>query len=316
MKRIIGLVFFAVVMFTGQRGFSQNVRGHWYGIGRLQVSQTYQDYLSELTLKQNGKNVTGSFQYYFKDSLVNVHVSGSFDLAKRKLRLRPFKMIYYLSPTAQNSIDCYMSGEFDLLVSKTESVLNGLLMSDADHKYTVPNISFRLKRSNDTADWVQQEEPAALPDTVSRQKNIPAVTAAATVPGAQDTIVSEASHSATAFAERKKVFTKEIAVTERRLRIEIYDNGQIDYDSVSLFLNGKMVLPKSKLDHRAIRLTIDLDPTLPYNELSMVAENLGMIPPNTAALVVYDGKTRYETLLSSDLSKTATLKLVTKGSGQ
>jgi archaellum component FlaF (FlaF/FlaG flagellin family) len=316
MNRITGILLLGMGVFAGQGVFSQNVRGHWYGIGRLQVSQTYQDYLSELTLKQNGKNVTGSFQYYFKDSLVNVNVSGSFDLAKRKLRLRPFKMIYYLSPTAQNSIDCYMSGEFDLLVSKTESVLNGLLMSDADHKYTVPNISFRLKRSNDTADWVRHEEPAILPDTTGSKQAVTAAAVSSAAPVQQDTVVSEASQSANAFARREKVFTKEIAVTERRLRIEIYDNGQIDYDSVSLFLNGKMVLPKSKLDHRAIRLTIDLDPTLPYNELSMVAENLGMIPPNTAALVVYDGKTRYETLLSSDLSKTATLKLVTKGGGQ
>ena len=66
------------------------------------------------------------------------------------------------------------------------------------------------------------------------------------------------------------------------------------------------------LKHKAIHLTIDLDPNLEFNELSMLAENLGMIPPNTAALVIYDGKIRYETLLSSDLSKSATIKLVKK----
>ncbi|NCI46485.1 hypothetical protein [Sediminibacterium soli] len=297
-----GLVALAVWL-GAHSGFSQDVRGHWYGIGRLQVSQTYQDYLSELTLKQSGKNVSGSFQYYFKDSLVKVNIEGSFDAVSRKLRLKPFKMIYYLSPTAQNSIDCSMSGNFDLLVSKTESVLNGLLVTDADHKYTVPSIGFRLKKSNDTANWVRADEEIAVPgDTVPR------LTASQPV----SEPVSEASLSTEAFTRREKVFAKEIVITERKLRIEIYDNGQIDYDSVSLFLNGKMILPKSKLDHRAIRLSIEIDPSLPYNELSMVAENLGMIPPNTAALVVYDGKNRHETLLSSDLSKTATIKLVTK----
>ena len=35
----------------------------------------------------------------------------------------------------------------------------------------------------------------------------------------------------------------------------------------------------------------------------------GMIPPNTAALIIYDGKTRYETLLTSDLSKNAAIKI-------
>lgn len=81
---------------------------------------------------------------------------------------------------------------------------------------------------------------------------------------------------------------------------------------VSLYLNNKLVLPKVSLTHRAVRLTINLDPSLPFNELSMFAENLGTKPPNTAALILYDGATRYETLLSSDLSKSATLKLKKK----
>jgi hypothetical protein len=89
----------------------------------------------------------------------------------------------------------------------------------------------------------------------------------------------------------------------------MYDNGEIDYDSVSLFLNNKQILQKSMLTHKAIRLTIDLDPNLEVNELSMFAENLGMIPPNTAALILYDGNTRYETMLTSDLSKSATLRI-------
>ncbi len=278
---------------------SQNVNGHWFGIGMVQTSQTYQNYLSELVLRQKGKIVSGALHYYFKDSLVKVPVSGSFDAATRRLSIKPFSMIYYLSPTAQNSIDCNMSGSFLLTVSKTESVLAGSLMPDANHKYTVPNINFRLVRSDDTLDWVKTEEPEIKP-----QPPVPVVVAA---PVAVE-VLPEIT-AVEAFTKREKVFTKEIEVTGTSLRLEIYDNGQVDYDSVSLFFNNKLILPKRKLDHRAIRLTIELDPAIEDNELSMFAENLGMIPPNTAALVIYDGKDRYETLLSSDLSKSATIKL-------
>ncbi len=126
-----------------------------------------------------------------------------------------------------------------------------------------------------------------------------------TVIAAPSPVISETE----AFVQRSKVFTKEIEVVNSSLRLELYDNGEIDYDSVSLFLNNKRILPKTMLTHRAIRITIELDPNLEYNELSMFAENLGMIPPNTAALILFDGKTRYETLLTSDLSKSATLRL-------
>ena len=70
-----------------------------------------------------------------------------------------------------------------------------------------------------------------------------------------------------------------------------------------------MILPQSMLNLTPIKLNIQLDSSLAFNELSMVAINLGTIPPNTALLVLYDGNIRYEVFLSSDLNKSATLRL-------
>jgi len=273
---------------------AQNVTGHWFGIGMIQTSEQYNGYLSEMILRQKGTVVLGELNYYFKDSLVKVALNGSFDELTHKLSIKPFTVMYYRSPSAKNSIDCKMSGNFVLLASKTESILSGKLASDADHRYTVPDINFRFKRSDDTAALVMKDEPEEI-----KKDTMPA-------------IPSEKNQTIDAFAKREKLFTKELEIVNSSLRLELYDNGQIDYDSVSLFFNNKLILPKTMLTHKAIRLTIQLDPDLEFNELSMFAENLGMIPPNTAALIVYDGKTRYETLLSSDLSKSATLKLKRK----
>jgi hypothetical protein len=290
-----------MVCFIVHSCFSQKVNGHWYGIGMVQTSLTYHSYLSELVLQQKGKTVSGVLYYYFRDSLVKVNINGSFDDDSRRLRIKPFPVIYYQSPSVENSIDCYISGSFQLVAAKTESVLSGNLSGDADHKYTVPNISFRLKRSDDTLDWVKVNEPEPRPDTIAAVAPVPAPAPA-----------QEQIQTLEEFNKRAKVFTKELEVSSTSLRLELYDNGQIDYDSVSLIFNDKLILPKTMLNHRAIRLTIQLDPSLEYNELSMFAENLGMIPPNTAALIIYDGKTRYETLLTSDFSKNATIKISRK----
>lgn len=281
-----------IVLFISASLPAQNVDGHWYGIGMLQVSGEYNNYLTEMVLRQKGKTVTGVLNYYFKDSLVKVNLSGSYDGNSHILNIKPFALMYYRSPTARNSIDCYMSGSFVLMASKTESVLAGNLVSDANHRYTVPQISLRLKKSDDTASLVMKNEPEEE-DTIALVR----------------TPVNETIE---AFNKREKVFTKELEIINTTIRLELYDNGQVDYDSVSLFFNNKLLLPKTKLDHRAIKLTLVLDPTLEFNELSMFADNLGMIPPNTAALIVYDGKIRYETLLSSDLNKSASLKLKRK----
>lgn len=275
--------------------FSQQVNGHWYGIGKMPATRDYHQYLSELVLRQKGKQVWGELDYYFRDSLVKVPISGSFDPVSRKLSILPFSMIYFRSPSARNSIDVNLSGNFNLLVSKTESVLTGSLVPDDDHKYTVPEINYRFTRSDDTTDLVMVNEEPII------QKPV--------VIAAEPTLQPETEDD---FTKRTKVYTKELELENPSIRLEIYDNGEIDGDMISLYLNNKLVLPKVTLTHKAVRLTIELDPSLPFNELSMFAENLGTKPPNTAALIVYDGKTRYETLLSSDLSKSATLKLKKK----
>lgn len=294
MYKKAGFVTLLLIMITANtRSFAQNVDGHWYGIGLVQMTGEYNGYLSELVLRQKGRTVYGVLNYYFKDSLVKVNLNGFFDEQTRKLTIRPFALIYYRSPNARNSIDCYMSGNFVLTASKSESVLTGGLVSDANHRYTVPGISLKLRKSDDTTDLVMIDEPEPVQktETLETQPTSPEI------------------QTLEAFTKREKVFTKELDIANTTLRLELYDNGEIDYDSVSLFLNGKLIMPKTKLDHRAIRLTIQLDPTLEYNELSMFAENLGRIPPNTAALIIYDGKARYETLLTSDLGKNASLKL-------
>lgn len=291
--RAAGLILFLLMQ---AHSFSQNVDGHWFGVGVVQATSDHSNYMSELTLHQKGKIVSGTLQYYFKDSLVTVKVSGSYDNETHKLLIRPFSMIYYLSPSARNSIDVNMSGDFVMLASKAESVLSGSLISDLQHRRTTPPINFRFKRSNDTANLVITEE----------QEEIKKDTVIAAVP--------EVVKPVEVFTQRPKVFFKEIEVENSSLRLEIYDNGEIDGDEVTLFLNNKRILVKSKLTHRAIRVTIELDPTLEYNELSMFAENLGVIPipPNTAALILYDGKIRHENVLSSDLNKSATLRIKKK----
>jgi len=292
MKMIKAAVVLGLLCIT-LHSSAQQVNGHWFGIGMLQTTRQYNTYMSELVMQQKGKSVNGYLNYYFKDSLVKVTVTGSFDQQTHRLSLNPFPVMYYLSPSAQNSIDCSMSGSFVLLASKTESLLTGRLFGDEDHKYTVPDISIRLTKSNDTALLVMKDdEPEEKKDTVITAPVIPT--------------------ALEAFNQRGKIVAKELEVSNAVLKLQLYDNGSIDYDSVSLFLNNKMILPKTLLTHKAIKINIELDPALEINELSMFAENLGMIPPNTAALILYDGVTRYETLLTSDLNKSATLRLKKK----
>jgi hypothetical protein len=111
------------------------------------------------------------------------------------------------------------------------------------------------------------------------------------------------------FKKRKQIVSKQIEVGSDSLRLSFYDNAEVDGDSISVFLNGNLVVAHQELNERAFNVYIQLDSTREVNEVSMFAENLGKYPPNTALMVLTDGDKRYETFLSSDFKGNATIRI-------
>jgi hypothetical protein len=114
---------------------------------------------------------------------------------------------------------------------------------------------------------------------------------------------------AASFAKRKAVLNRELLVESDSIRLSFYDNGEIDGDSISVFVNKQLVLSHQGLEAKAFNLYLHLDSTRELTEVSMFAENLGRIPPNTALMVITDGVNRYEVFLSSSLTENATVEL-------
>ena len=93
------------------------------------------------------------------------------------------------------------------------------------------------------------------------------------------------------------------------LVISLYDNGEIDGDTVSLVLNGNVILSKQGLTDKAIRKTIAASEIGDSSKLVLYAENLGRIPPNSGLLILQDGNERYQIRFSGDLQKNAAVIL-------
>lgn len=107
---------------------------------------------------------------------------------------------------------------------------------------------------------------------------------------------------------RQNELVKEIAVTARQLSIFVYDNGEIDGDTVSVYLNGKVILSKKRLSTIPLQLKLALDEEQDLQELTFVAENLGRIPPNTALMIVDTGQQQYRLQVLSTDKKNAVFR--------
>jgi hypothetical protein len=95
--------------------------------------------------------------------------------------------------------------------------------------------------------------------------------------------------------------------TSDSLVISLYDNGEVDGDTVSVLMNGNVIMPMVGLSTNAVRKTIYTKDITDSIQIVMYAENLGSLPPNTGLLIVYDGKERYEIRFSGDLKKNAAI---------
>jgi len=101
------------------------------------------------------------------------------------------------------------------------------------------------------------------------------------------------------YNKRNYEVIKTIEVTGALIKVDIYDNGQIDGDTVSIFLNEKLLVPPKMLTANPISLSINLSEEDDTYDLIMFAESLGSIPPNTAFMIITTSTSRYEINISS-----------------
>ncbi len=102
----------------------------------------------------------------------------------------------------------------------------------------------------------------------------------------------------------------EIEVDTGIIRLDFYDNAEIDDDTISVFVNKKIIISHERLTAKPTTAYIKIDLEHSFQEIEMIAENLGKIPPNTALLMVTAGVKRYRLYLSSTEIKSAKVRFV------
>jgi hypothetical protein len=105
--------------------------------------------------------------------------------------------------------------------------------------------------------------------------------------------------------KRENLTVKRIVVNQKDIQIAFYDNGVIDNDTISVYVNNKLQLKSQRVSYTPIILNIHLDEINCKQEIITVAENLGEIPPNTALMVITVLKERYEIPIVSNFKTNA-----------
>lgn len=299
------------MLFTIQAN-SQSIFGYWYGFASVKTTSSASNYLVELILQPEKNHVKGVLNYYFKNTYRSIDVKGNYDPGSRQVSLYNVPITYYGSMTNME-VDCIMNFHATLRVARVGSNLIGTFTSDPEYKYMCVDIGFNLSLNTD----------ASQRDSVLKAVREYKETYQVWTPGIADTltavnvvqrkIVNYVVENQ--FKERQNLVEAEIEVESDSVKVDFYDNGEVDGDSISVFFNNQLLTSSQILSTKAIHFNLQLDTSREVNELSMFADNLGSIPPNTALMIVDDGKKKHEIRLSSTFTNNGTIRIRRKAAG-
>ncbi len=201
----------------------------------------------------------------------------------------------------------YLLRKKDPAVSKLMEILNGLQLA-GDLSFVKKDVAAATapitKPKEEDRPVVKKEpgKPVVVPAPVPA-KEAPRVTETLPAERAKPTMQQQ-------LATRKLETVQTIWFTSDSLLLELYDNGYVDGDSVSIVLNGKALLSNVRLSEKALITSIFITPDMGDSvNLVMFAENLGTISPNSGLAIIRDGKTQHRIAFSGDLQKNAAIVL-------
>lgn len=273
-------LFFSLLMLCASSLAAQSLTGIWRG-KRTQGSQgCFPEYFLELHITySNETTLMGNAYSYVDDKqYTKVNFTGRYNPLNKRMVITETAVLQYSVPA--NCIPCIKT--YDLVWSKN-GVVEALLGDWSGHEMGNNNacppgkISLNREKVPTFPVDVFQSEPL-----MNVQKNLK-------------------------LQDREKEVVQTIVIDTSLIKIELYDNAEIDDDTVSVFLNNALLLHKQRLTDKPLTLQFNAFPNTEY-ELMLYAENLGRIPPNTSLMVITAGKRRYEVRLSSSEQKSAVVK--------
>lgn len=253
---------------------AQNINGYWKGTVVMPPGHCFPVYNIEMQIQSAGTKITGTV-YHFSDSMnyVRENFEGTVVPDSNRMSIQEIGIVTF--KIKEDCVPCVK--KYSLTYHKgsgPEEQIRGTYTAKATDGKTVCEPGSII--------LIRYEKPTFKPEV----KLPPALT------------------------ERKAELVKEIRVDTGTIRIDFYDNGQIDGDTISVFVNNMPVVSRKQISSKPVSINVKIDLKRTEQEVIMVGENMGTIPPNTALMIVNAGDKRYQLYLTSDEKKNAMVRFI------
>jgi hypothetical protein len=263
-------------------GYNQDLNGIWRGTLTQAPGGCYAQYTIELQINfiPTANTLSGrSYDYRDTSQYVKLDFIGRYNSTTKRMVIIENDLMANHIP--ENCVPCIKTYDLSWSKSGNEEILSGECKGRAfGSESSCPAYKIVLKRVAQSDFPVDLEQS---PELLALQKKLQ-------------------------LQPRSKELVKTFVVPASDIRLDFYDNAEIDNDTITVLLNNTLLLYRKMLTARPQTITLRAFPNMDY-EIVMYADNLGSIPPNTALLVITAGANKYEVRLASSEQKSAAVKI-------
>lgn len=340
LKSLIAFVLFVALLPIN--GTGQSLTGIWKGTFETFAGEEYK---FELQLDQSSTNRISGVSYSYLDIRFygKATLTGYFTKNSGSALIQEIKTVEVKSSSGDGA--CIMKCQLVFSKSGNEEFLEGTYTSIEEGSDPPKNCGggvVKLRRVQTSEFYIEpflrnklppakndknevDKKPAAKPDNKPQTRPVTTRPVTRTPPVAdkpkKDTVVKKTEpviidkpnnkpviNIPNTTRSRENALAQTLTVVNEEISVRLYDNGEIDGDTISVYLDGKPVVSKKGLSTSPITVTLKMDEDHPEHVLIMVAENLGRIPPNTSLMIVQDGDKRYQVSITSTEQKNAMVR--------
>jgi hypothetical protein len=260
---------------------AQNLTGIWRGTRTQAAGGCFPEYSLELqiTYSVNNNNILGrAYNFYDKDRYTKILFTGKYNPLTKRVVIIESSVLQFNIPS--NCIPCIKTYDLNWAINATGEALDGDWKGhEMGNATSCPPGKIHLTR----------QKTSIFPIEVDQDENMRKI------------------QEGMKIMNREKEVVQNLVLDSSFVKIELYDNAEIDDDTVSVFLNNALLLHKKRLTDKPLVMQVSAFPNTDY-EIMMYAENLGRIPPNTALMIITAGKKKYELRISSNEQKNAVVR--------
>jgi hypothetical protein len=262
---------------------AEDLNGIWKGTLTQGPGGCYPSYFLELQINFANDRITGkAYDYYDKAHFVKMNFTGRYNAQTHRLVLIEDRVLEADIPG--ECAPCIKTYDLNYSRNGNTEELNGDWKGTySDKRLICPPGKIKLQKATSSDFPVDVDQN----DTLAR--------------------LQAALH----LQPREKEVVKTVTVNSPQIKLEFYDNAEIDHDTITVLINNKVLLYRQMLTDRPLTVNFNAFPNMAY-ELVMYADNLGDIPPNTALMMVTAGTQKFEVFMSSTEEKSAAVHFIYK----